>query len=170
METMNKNQLAVLQYEALQAEKRDKMSARLQVWSLFVGLVGAFGLASLQTGTVSYLTALYPFLALCIARYAGHSESVLDQVKAYLVMVEEENGYRGYEKYNQVCQCHTSGSHLKALREALFTTQMLATFTIAARLVDTMPLDIVIIVVELVVIIATWQLLSEQKEQVDGKV
>ncbi|MBA2677528.1 MAG: hypothetical protein H0U76_03920 [Ktedonobacteraceae bacterium] len=158
--SMERNNLASLQYEGLQAEKRDKMNARLQIWSLFVGLVGAFGLASLQAGTVSYLVALYPFLAMCIARYASHNESVLDQVKEYLLKIEEKSNYSGYERYNRTSQRRSSGSHLKALRDAILTTQALATCMIAVRLLDnSIPLTVVIVVVELVVLIATWRLL-----------
>jgi hypothetical protein len=60
--------LAALDYETAQAEKRDKLNARLQVWSLFVALVGGFGLASLQSGSASYVVALFPLQAALIGR------------------------------------------------------------------------------------------------------
>ncbi len=84
---MASEKLAELEYESLQQEKRDKLNARLQVWSLLVALVGAAGVASVQSGTLAYVVLLYPLLAACVARYAGHSESVLNQVKAYLLEV-----------------------------------------------------------------------------------
>ncbi len=99
---MDAKELATLEYEALQAEKRDKINARLQVWSLFIGLVGAFGLASIQAGVTGFVVALYPFLAYCIAGYTSHSESVLDQVKKYLQHFETTNQYDGYECFNQM--------------------------------------------------------------------
>ena len=77
-----------LEYEALQAEKRDKMNARWQVWSILVGLVGAFGLVSLQAGITGYVVMLYPLIAACLARFSAHSESILDQIKAYLLDFE----------------------------------------------------------------------------------
>ncbi|MBO0783440.1 MAG: hypothetical protein J2P37_31905, partial [Ktedonobacteraceae bacterium] len=98
---MTTKELAGLEYEALQAEKRDRMTARLQVWSLLLGLVGAFGLASLQAGTTSYLVALYPLLAACLARYTRHSEAVLHKVKDYLLSVEQQASYSGYEHFNR---------------------------------------------------------------------
>jgi hypothetical protein len=51
------------EFEALQAEKRDRMNSRWQVWSILVGLAGAFGLASLQSGYTGYVVALFPILA-----------------------------------------------------------------------------------------------------------
>jgi hypothetical protein len=162
---MEQTELASLEYEALQTEKRDKMNARLQVWSLFVALVGAFGLASLQTGTVSDLVALYPFLALCIARYARHSERVLDQIKAYLFQIEQAHEYRGYEHHNRANQRRTSGSHLTALRDAILISQGLAICMIALRLIDMLLLALVVTVIELGALAATWWLLSERKEE-----
>src|SRR5436305_154240 len=93
--------LAELDYEAAQAEKRNRLGERLQVWSLLFALVSGFGLASVQSGNISYVVMLYPLLACCIARAVGHSEAVLDQLKAYLLKIEQDSSYVGYEKYNK---------------------------------------------------------------------
>lgn len=130
-------QLAELEYEALQQEKRDKLNSRLQVWSLLIGLVGAFGVvASIQPGAVIYAVALYPLLAACVARYTGHLESVLDQVKVYLLEVEKRAGYSGYEHFNKnkTSGHHESGGHMRALRDAILLTDGLAVAVVAWRL------------------------------------
>lgn len=157
--------LAQLDYEAAQAEKRDKLNARLQIWSLFVALVGGFGLASLQSGSVSYVVALFPLLAACIARYAGHSETVLDRVKAYLLQVEQQSHYSGYESFNRSCKRRSSGGHKKALRDALVLTEVLATGVVVVRLAaDHLPvLAGVALAVELLAIAATVHFLWERK-------
>src|SRR5258708_5695547 len=123
---MTSERLAELEYEALQQEKRDKLNARLQVWSLLVGLVGASGVASVQNGAIAYVVLLYPLLAACVARYAGHSESVLNQVKAYLLQVEKRAGYEGYEHFNKTSGRRGAGSHMMALRDAILLTDGLA--------------------------------------------
>jgi hypothetical protein len=158
--------IAELDYEAAQAEKRDKLNSRLQIWSLFVALVGGFGLASLQTGSVSYVVALFPFLAACIARYAGHSELVLDQVKRYLYRVEEASNYSGYEHFNVVSKPTRPGvgNHMRALRDALVLTEILAVVVVVARLVaDHLPvLAVVIAIVEVLAIGATLHFLRKR--------
>lgn len=123
---MTPEKLAELEYESLQQEKRDKLNARLQIWSLLVALVGASGFASVQGGTLAYVVALYPLLAACVARYAGHSESVLDQVKAYLLEVEQRTGYSGYERYNKTSKRKTRGNHARALRDTIVLTDSMA--------------------------------------------
>jgi hypothetical protein len=132
---MTPERLAELEYEALQQEKRDKLNARLQVWSLLVGLVGASGVvAGVQSGAVAYAVALYPLLAACVARYAGHSESVLNQVKAYLLELEKKAGYSGYEQYNKTSGRRGVGGHMRALRDAILITDVLAVAVVAWRL------------------------------------
>ncbi len=127
-------ELALKEYETLQAEKRDRMQARLQIWSVVIGLIGAFGLASLQAGPISWVLALYPLLAACIARYSGHNEAVLTKIKRYLLTFEQTHGYRGYEQYNLEIRHKQSGSQTKALRDALLVTAMLATLVVSIRL------------------------------------
>ncbi len=131
---MKPEQLAELEYEALQQEKRDKLNARLQVWSLLVGLVGASGVAGVQSGSVAYVVVLYPLLAACVARYAAHSESVLSQVKTYLLQVEQNAGYSGYEHFNKSSGRRGVGNHMRALRDAIVLTDALAVVVVAWRL------------------------------------
>lgn len=132
---MTPERLAELEYEALQQEKRDKLNARLQVWSLLVGLVGASGVVSTQGGAVVYAVLLYPLIAACVARYAGHSESVLNQVKAYLLDLEKRAGYSGYEHYNKTSGRRGVGNHMKALRDAILLTDVLAVAVVLWRVV-----------------------------------
>ncbi len=130
------DRLAEMEYEALQQEKRDKLNSRLQVWSLLVGLVGASGVASLQGGAIAYVVLLYPLLAACVGRYAGHSESVLNQVKAYLLEVEKRAGYTGYEHFNKSSGRKGVGGHMVALRDAILLTDGLAVAVVVWRLVS----------------------------------
>src|ERR1700737_8388 len=126
--------LAELEFEALQQEKRDKLNARFQVWSLLVGLVSASGVASVQSGAIAYVVLLYPLLAACVARFAAHSESVLNQVKAYLTEFEKRAGYSGYEHYNKSSGRKGVGAHMVALRDAILLTDGLAVVVVVYRM------------------------------------
>jgi elongation factor P--beta-lysine ligase len=144
----------------------------LQVWQLFVALVGGFGLASLQSGSISYVVCLYPLLAACVARYAAHSEMVLDRLKAYLLSVEKTNGYCGYETFNRArSKRHTSGSHKAALRDALLLTQMLATIVMVVRLALDHLLMVAggVAVIEVLAMVATLHFLSEARASTSSK-
>jgi hypothetical protein len=162
---MTADELASMEYEALQSEKRDKMAARLQVWSLFMALVSAFGLASIQPGAASYLAALYPVLAVCVARYSAHSESILDQIKAYLLAFEQQSGYKGYEQFNKSVARRSSGGHKKAFRDALLLTEALATVVVVVRLVvdQWVFLAVVVAAIEIVAMVITFRTLREDK-------
>lgn len=157
--------LAEMDYEAAQAEKRDKLNSRLQVWSLLVGLIGAFGLASVQSGFVAYVVALFPFLAACLARYVSHSEGVLDQVKAYLYMKETEAGYCGYEHWNATRKRVRSGGHMRAFRDVVVLVDLLAVIAVVVRLVAErwFLLALMVTLSEAVVIVFTCRWLRERK-------
>jgi hypothetical protein len=145
--------LAELEYEACQQEKRDRMNARLQEWSLLIGLVGAFGLASFQSGLVGYVVVLYPLLAACLARYTGHSEAVLSQIKAYLLLVEVQSKHDGYESFNQASKRQGVGNHMRAYRDAIVLTDLLAVVVVVARLAADGWLQLAPMVVGLVLIV-----------------
>lgn len=115
------------EFSELQQEKRDRMNARLQIWTVFISLVSAFSLAGIQSGKTAYLVSLYPYLAACLARYAGHNESIIDQIKAYLLKIEQEQNFNGYEQYNKASKRRSSGGHKRSLRDAIALTQSLAT-------------------------------------------
>jgi hypothetical protein len=159
--------LAEMEFEALQQEKRDKLNSRLQVWSLLVGLVGASGVASVQGGAIAYVVLLYPLVAACVARFAGHSESVLNQIKAYLLELEKRAGYSGYEQYNKSSGRKGVGSHMLALRDAILLTDGLAVAVVVWRLLADgwYMLAVLVVVVALVVVVQTcrWLRNGEKK-------
>lgn len=128
-------ELTKLEYDALRAEERDRMNGRLQVWTIFLSLVGAFGFVSVQSGMVAYVAALFPLLAACLARHVRHSEDALRQVRTYLYEIEKRCSYEGYEHFARSAPRVTHGGYLDALRDALFITQLLALATVVFRLV-----------------------------------
>ena len=128
------DELALKEYEALQAEKRERMQTRPQIWSLLLGLIGAFGLASIQSGPIGLVIGLYPFLAAAIARTSGHNEAIIAKLKWYLLLFEQTHHYHGYEQYNQAMRHAQSGHHMKALRDALLVTSALASVAVTLRL------------------------------------
>lgn len=150
--------LAISEYEALQNEKQDRMKARDQIWSLLVGLVGAFGFVSFQMNLSGYV-GLYPILAACIAMYAGHNEQVLDQIKLYLLKFEDLHDYYGYEHFNQRRrqQHRRSGSQLKALCAVQLITELVASLLAVFYLVAHASLLVVVCVaiVESTAMVAT---------------
>ncbi len=119
------NELAIKEYEMLQTEKNGRIQARLQVWSVFLALVGAFFIAGLQSGQISWSILIYPVAAAFLAQFAGHNEHIIDRLKAYLHRFEEIHCYTGYEHYNRPLTTR-SGSQIKALTGALVTTQVAA--------------------------------------------
>jgi len=158
-------QFAEMEYQALQQEKRDKLNSRLQIWSLLVGLVGASGVASVQSGAVAYVVLLYPLVAACVARHAGHSESVLNQVKAYLLELEKRAGYVGYEQFNKSNGRRGVGNHMRALRDAILLTDVLAVAVVVWRMIADswyVPAALVL-VVALVVVVMTCRWLNSGK-------
>src|SRR5947199_4800127 len=70
---MTPEELANKNYDAVLAEKRDKLNSRLQIWSLLLALISGFGVASVQEGNTSLVVALYPLLAACLAHFTAHS-------------------------------------------------------------------------------------------------
>lgn len=117
------SELAIKEYEMLQCEKNGRIQARLQVWSVFLALVGAFFIAGLQSGQVSWAILIYPVAAAFLAQFAGHNEAIIDRLKAYLYRFEKVHAYQGYEHYNAGI-IKRSGSQVKALTGALVTTQV----------------------------------------------
>lgn len=156
--------LAKLEYESLRAEERDRMNGRLQVWTIFLSLVGAFGLVSVQSGAVAYVAALFPLLACCLARHVRHSEDALRIIRKYLYKLEKDADYPGYEHFTRTIPRASHGGYLDALRDALLITQGLALAVVVARLVSDQVIWLAIVPVialESVAIYFTWYWLKK---------
>jgi hypothetical protein len=161
---MQSEDIAKLEYEALQAEGRDRMNARLQVWTIFLSLVLAFGLAGVQSGPAAYVAGLFPVLACCLARHVRHSEDALRQVRKYLYQVEKAASYEGYEHYSRCQPRATHGGYLDALRDALLVTQMLALAVVVIRLASdqvTLLIIVPVIGLEVAAMFLTWRWLKK---------
>src|SRR6266496_464046 len=160
---MDLGELALKEYEALQAEKNGRIQARLQIWSVFLALVGAFFLAGLQAGLVSWAILIYPIAAAFLAQFAGHNETVLDRLKTYLRAFEARYGYDGYEQFNFQIKTR-SGSQVKALRSALIATEVLATVVGIAHLLAEQHflLASVATVIEIVTVVSTFLFLRDE--------
>jgi hypothetical protein len=157
---MQVEDLAKLEYEALRAEERDRMNARLQVWTIFLSLVGAFGFVSAQAGTVAYVASLFPLLACCLARHVRHSEDALRQVRKYLYEIEKRHEYEGYEHLTRSAPRSTHGGYL----DALLITQVLAVTVVVVRLAsDQFSLLIILLMIgiEGVALFLTWRWLKK---------
>jgi hypothetical protein len=94
---VTREEIEACELQALYDEKHDKLNQRLPVWSLLVGLFSLFGYAGIQPGVAGYMVLLYPLLATCLARMAGHSERILDRIKRRIYQIEEQAGYQGYD-------------------------------------------------------------------------
>ncbi|PZW23900.1 hypothetical protein EI42_04823 [Thermosporothrix hazakensis] len=163
---MKLERLAEMDYEAAQSEKRDKLNGRLQVWSLLIALVGAFGLASVQSGSIAYIVGVLPLLVACLARYVRHSEAVLDQVKEYLFQKELELKYTGYECWRVKHKQAKSGEHLRAFRSCAVLIDVIATGSLAIRLAEhSIVLSVVVVFLEALVICLTCYWLSDTKRK-----
>lgn len=167
-------ELEKIELESLHQEKRDRMNSRLVIWSLLFGVVGAAGFASAQNSEVSYLLALYPLIAVSVARYAGHNESVIDQIKAYLLQVAENYNHQGYEQFNKGRERHRrTGSHAKAFRSILIVTEVIAASLVTYRLIQIAQVwaAVAVALVSLVCLVYTYIYLHERKpkERAAGK-
>lgn len=157
------SEIGQLEYEALRTEERDRMNARLQIWTIFLSLASAFGLASTQSSTITYVAVLFPLLAACLARHVRHSEDALRQVRTYLYQIEKQASYQGYEHFTR-CQTRTThGGYLDALRDALLIAQGLAVAVVVVRLVaDHAFLWVApVISLEIVAMVMTWRWLKK---------
>jgi hypothetical protein len=157
-------QFVITEYEALRAEERDRINARLQVWVILVSLASIFSVVSVQSGMIAYITALFPFLACCLALHVRHSEGALRQIRRYLYLKEKETGYQGYEHYNRSTPRTTHGGYLDALRYALMVTQLLALTVVAIHLVADHALLLIILLIigiEAIVMFFTWRWLKK---------
>lgn len=163
---MEIDDLAMLEYEALRTEERDRINARLQVWAIFVSLSSIFGVVSLQSGIIAYVVALFPLLCLGLAFHVRHSEEVLHQIRKYLYSVEKHYKYEGYEHFVREQPRAAHGSYLTALRYAFIATQCLAIAVFVVRLLlDHIPFVAVVIVVIMLmngyVLYMTWRWLGK---------
>jgi hypothetical protein len=163
---MEIDDLAMLEYEALRTEERDRINARLQIWAIFVSLSSIFGVVSLQSGMIGYVVALFPLLCLCLAFHVRHSEEVLRQIRKYLYSVEKHYKYEGYEHFVREQPRAAHGSYLAALRYAFIATQCLAIAVLVVRLwLDRIPFVEVAIVVAILInsclMYITWRWLGK---------
>jgi hypothetical protein len=161
---MQTDDLAMLEYEALRTEERDRINARLQVWAIFVSLSSIFGVVSLQSGIIAYVVALFPLLCLCLAFHIRHSEEVLHQIRKYLYSVEKRHEYEGYEHFVREQTRATHGSYLSALRYAFIATQLLAIIVLTARLLlDNAPFAIIVVIILIngYLLYITWRWLKK---------
>lgn len=169
---MKSEEIEALELEALYDEKRDKLNARLPIWSLLLTMFTAIGYASVQAGSVAYLAALYPLLAATIARFAGQSERILDRVKQRIYAIETASGYAGYEhdnKAHSTANNKDSGGHIKALRDFILLTDCITVVAVLARLL-TMQIAVTVKVLAILVatigailvMLVTWRWLKDQ--------
>lgn len=158
-EELNSTQLELLklEYPALRAEELSRENARLQLWGILFSLVGAFGFAGLQASQVAYVTALFPLLAACLARYTAHGEDVLRQVRKYLRKIEKAHQYRGYEHFSNDYVRSSHGSYKKGLRDAIVLFDLFAIALVIVRLAaDGLLLaSVPIAIIEVVAIVIT---------------
>lgn len=140
------------EYDRLATEERDRMNARLQIWALFLSLVGAFGFITLQRGEDAYAVLVMPYLLLCLAQFVRHNESALKQIRKYLRKIAEDSQYQGYEHWVKTLPYVAQGSYMDALRNAFLLATVAAMVSYAAHsalvwtpmcLVDILPLVLI---------------------------
>jgi hypothetical protein len=161
---MTPDTLTQLEYEALRAEERDRMNGRAQVWTLYLTIVGAFGLAALQGSSGPDVVALCPLVLCCLARHSRHNEDVLRMVRKYLYQLEVTNNYQGYEHFTRLSQRPAHGGYRAALRDAFLLTDALSTASVLVHLwSDHAPLLVclAVLLVDLAAIGVTWRWLSK---------
>lgn len=131
------------------------MSSRLTVLGMFFTLIGAFGVASVQSSSISYLLALY----------VRHSEDTLRSLRKYLRALEQCYGYHGYEDWIRANPRSFRGGHVDALRYMFVLAQALASVVFIVRVAQDHVAWLVVVlvgIVELVFVVLTWRWLSKK--------
>lgn len=163
---MEQEKFLELEYPALRAKELALMTAqRWQVWTLYLSLVTAFGIAtvSIQNEVALYLPSLLPPLIAFLARYARHGEDVLKQVRKYLRKLERDHKHAGYEEFCNTAYRSSHGGHIDAIRDAFLLTQVCATAFVVIHLVigSMIAVSVIVACVELAAMTLTYRWLRK---------
>lgn len=146
------------EYERLTAEERDRMNARLTIWTLFLTIIGAFGFLSTQGLTGMYVGALAPYVLMYLAQLSRHNEAALKQVRKYLKKLAKEANYEGYETWCASLPRVAQGTYLDALRNALLTASLLA---ICSAAIHMPPIWLPMLLADIPPLVFIWRWLAK---------
>jgi hypothetical protein len=179
-----RNSLVIEQYRSLRDEVIQRVLARQQTWSVLILVAGSFLAVGLQPGIAAWTLLLYPIIALFFAINWAHNETRIDQITWYIQhQVEGGLQFVGWETYRSATfrrkrrakQQHPlalmPGLNALSARGVFASTQLLATTIGAYRLAGAgiTPLAVGTVIIELVVITATFLLLVDRKAQATEK-
>jgi hypothetical protein len=176
-----RSELIVEEYRSLRAEIIQRVQARQQMWYVLLFIAGTFFTIGVQPGIAAWTILLYPLITLFFSTNWAHNDTRIDQITWY-IQYEIENplefmGWETYRTQNFRRKFWTNKRHhplalvpgLLAIsaRGVFLTTQLMALCIGIVRLISSGELSLAILslLINLIVIIATYSLLSDRKVQ-----
>jgi hypothetical protein len=174
-------ELIVEQYRSLREEIIQRVQARQQMWYVLLFIAGTFFTIGVQPGIAAWTISLYPLIALFFATNWAHNDTRIDQITWYIQHeIEQKLQFIGWETYRTQKfrrklwakkQHHplalVPGLLTFSARGVFLTTQLMALCIGMVRLITSGELSLAILslLINLIVIIATYSLLSDRKVQ-----
>jgi hypothetical protein len=176
-----RSELIVEEYRSLRAEIIQRVQARQQMWYVLLFIAGTFFTIGVQSGIAAWTILLYPLIALFFATNWAHNDTRIDQITWYIQYeIEKPLEFMGWETYRTqkfrrklwAKKQHHSLAPVPGLltfsaRGVFLTTQLIALSIGMVRLIyaGELSLAILSLLINLIVIIATYFLLSDRKTQ-----
>jgi hypothetical protein len=174
-------ELIVEEYRSLRAEIIQRVQARQQMWYVLLFIAGTFFTIGVQPGIAAWTILLYPLITLFFSTNWAHNDTRIDQITWYIQYeIEKPLEFMGWETYRTQKfrrKFWTNKRHhplalvpgLLAIsaRGVFLTTQLMALCIGMVRLISSGELSLAILslLINLIVIIATYSLLSDRKVQ-----
>ncbi len=177
-----RSELIVEQYRSLREEIIQRVQARQQMWYVLLFIAGTFFTIGVQPGIAAWTILLYPLITLFFSTNWAHNDTRIDQITWYIQHeIEKPLQFMGWETYRTQKfrrklwakkQHHplalVPGLITFSARGVFLTTQLMALGIGMVRLIYSglLSLAILSLLINLIVIIATYSLLSDRKAQV----
>jgi hypothetical protein len=172
-------ELIVEQYRSLREEIIQRVQARQQMWYVLLFIAGTFFTIGVQPGVAAWTILIYPLLTLFFSTNLAHNDTRIDQIAWYIQYeIEKPLELKGWETYRTekfrrkfwTKKLHhplalVPGLLAISARGVFLTTQLMALCIGTARLLSSREiiLAIVSLVINFMIVIATYFILSDRK-------
>lgn len=174
-----RSELIVEQYRSLREEVIQRVQARQQMWYVLLFIAGTFFTIGVQPGIAGWTILLYPLITLFFSTNWAHNDTRIDQITWYIQYeIEKPLEFMGWETYrtqNFRRKFWTNKRHHPlalvpglltfSARGVFLSTQLMALCIGMVRLISSGELNLAIasILINLIVITATYSILSDRK-------
>ncbi len=173
------SELIVEEYRSLREEIIQRVQARQQMWYVLLFIAGTFFTIGVQPGIAAWTILLYPLITLFFSTNWAHNDTRIDQIAWYIQYeIEKPLEFMGWETYRtekfrrkfwSKKQHHplalVPGLLAISARGVFLITQLMALGIGTVRLLSSRQLNLAIVsrVINLVIVIATYSILSDRK-------